>query len=60
MRNTNKPVRYFGEIQLLPSGEYKVAFMQRLVAVNQHKRKWATVSSREFARALNRGQLITR
>ncbi len=59
MRNTNKPIRYFGEIQLLPNGTFKVAHMQRLVGVNQHKRRWATIPSREFARELNRSKLVT-
>lgn len=54
----NKPIRFFGEIQLLPNGTFKVASVQRLTGINQHKRKWMQVPSREFARALNRGKLV--
>lgn len=59
-RNNNKTQRFFGEIQYLPNGKFKVAFMDRLVKVNQYKNKWEPVNGREFARALNRGQLVTR
>ncbi len=57
MKNS-KPIRFFGEIQQLSDGTFKVASVQKLVSVNQYKRRWEQVPSREFARALNRGQLI--
>ncbi len=57
MKNS-KPIRFFGEIRLMPDGSFKVASVQKLVSVNQYKRRWEQVPSREFARALNRGNLI--
>jgi hypothetical protein len=59
MRNPNKPVRYFGEICQLPNGQFKVAFVNKLVSINQYKNRWEPTNSREFARALKRGQLVT-
>lgn len=59
-KNTqNKPVRFFGEIQLLTNGRYKVRFMQKLVRVNQSsRRKWKNVDTLNFAKELN-SKLIT-
>lgn len=58
MRNYNrKQKRFFGEIVELPSGKYKVKFMKRLVAVNQHKRHWVNINTLQFAKSLN-SQLI--
>ena len=60
MAQNNKTKRFFGELKQLPDGSFKVAFMRRLVGVNQHKHRWETVPSREFARELNKSQLVTR
>ncbi len=58
MKITNKTIRYFGELQKLPNGKFKVARMEQLVTVNQHKRKWQSIPTRQFARELNRGSLV--
>lgn len=56
--NKNKNIRYFGEIIEMPNGRFKVKFMQRLVGINQHRRKWRDVDTLEFAKELN-SKLIT-
>ena len=54
MKNTkNKPIRYFGEITKLSNGKYKVKFMQRLIGVNQHRRKWVSIDKTQFTKELN-------
>jgi hypothetical protein len=55
--NKNKPIRYFGEIQYR-NGRYKVKFVQRLIGINQHKRKWTDIDPLSFAKELN-SKLIT-
>ncbi len=49
----NKTIRYFGEIKKLPNGKYKVAFMQRLIGVNQHRRRWIDIDKTQFTKELN-------
>lgn len=54
MKNSkNKSIRYFGEIRRLPNGKYKVAFMQKLIGVNQHRRKWVDINKTQFTKELN-------
>ena len=58
-KNThNKTIRYFGEIVMRPNGRYQVKSMQRLIGVNQHRRKWVTVNGSEFARELNKANVL--
>jgi hypothetical protein len=49
----SKPIRYFGEIQQLSNGQYRIKFMKRLVGVNQHRRKWREIDTLDFAKKLN-------
>lgn len=56
MKKPNR-IRYFGEIELV-KGRYRVKFMQRLVGVNQFKRKWRDEDTLAFAKELN-AKLIT-
>lgn len=57
MKNS-KPVKYFGELIQLPNGKFKATKMKKLVWKNQYKRGWQPVNSRDFARLLNRSQII--
>ncbi len=54
----NKTIRYFGEIKKLPSGKYKVSFMQRLIGINQHRNKWVNIDKKEFTKEINNNHLI--
>jgi hypothetical protein len=54
----NKNIRYFGELVKLPNGKYKVKFMQRLVGINQYKRKWADIDVLQFTKELNSHLII--
>lgn len=53
MTKNKKNLRFFGEIQRLQNGKFKVKFMQRLVGVNQHRRKWVDVDCKEFSNMLS-------
>jgi hypothetical protein len=57
-KNTNKTIRYFGEIVMRPNGRYQVKHIQRLIGVNQHRRKWVDVSGSEFAKELNKANVL--
>lgn len=54
----NKPTRFFGELHQLSNGQFKVAFIEKLVGINQHKNKWVGINGRNFARELNRNGLV--
>jgi len=58
MRNNQSKVRFFGEIQKLKNGRYKIAKMQKLVGVNQHRRKWRDIDTTQFAKELNSHLII--
>lgn len=59
MIKNKKNTRFFGEIVQLKSGQYKVKFMQKLIGVNQYRRKWQTVDSKEFAKQLNKSTIVS-
>ena len=64
MKNTNKTSklnkveRYFGEIQKLPNGTFRVAWVDKKTKVNQHLTKWMRFSARSFARDLNKSSIV--
>ncbi len=50
--------RYFAEIVRCPDGRLKVKFANKLVGINQHKRAWKHIDARNFARLLNKADLV--
>ena len=50
--------RYFGELVRLDNGKFKVKFVDKLVRINQHKRRWLNINARDFARELNKSELV--
>lgn len=57
MKN-NKTTRFFGEIKRLPNGKFKVVWVDQYKKINQFRTKWTPIDARDFARELNKGELI--
>jgi hypothetical protein len=57
--NKNKIVdRYFLEIDQLGDGRLKVCMAKKLIGLNQHKRTWKPLNSRNLARKINKSSLV--
>lgn len=50
--------RYFAEIYQSSDGKVRFGLTKQLIDVNQHKRAWKRVNSRQIARAVNRGKIV--
>ena len=57
MKN-NKTERFFGEIKKLPNGKFKVVWVDQYKKINQFRTKWTPIDARDFARELNKGELV--
>ena len=50
--------RFFAEIAQLSDGRIKLRKAKKLVGVNQHKKTWKTLDSRDLARKINKSQIV--
>lgn len=58
MKNKNVIDRFFLEINQLNDGRMKVATAKKLVGLNQYKKTWKYLNSRDLARKLNKSELV--
>jgi hypothetical protein len=58
MNKTNVIDRFFLEIDKLADGRMKVCKAKRLISLNQYKRTWERLDSRELARKINKSTLV--